>query len=205
MKKGWFITCVIFVVAGGGIAWYTLQPDATVEVVKPVVQTTRVYVEEQAITELPHDHLISMPIAGWLEAIGLRQGDTVTKDQVVARLETDDLRDRVHQAEQRIAALETQIAETSDHRLEENALVEITATVKAIDETVAAAEAKLDASRALLDFTRSEVNRLKSLIETSAAAERELREAGMEYRRAGAELESDKLELAALKTIAAVS
>lgn len=205
MKKGWLITSIVVVVVVTLVAWNSLQPEATVEVVTPTVQTIRAYVEEQAVTELPHDYLISMPIAGWLEGIDLREGDKVTEDQVVARLEMEDLRDRVHQVEQRIAVLETQIAETSDHRLEENALVETKATVKAIDETVAAAEAKLEASRALLDFTQAEVQRLKGLIESSSAADRELREAEMEFRRARAEYESDRLELAALKTIAAVS
>ena len=205
MKKSWLIAFIVIAVVAALIAWNSLRPEATLEVVSPTVQTIRAYVEEQAVTELPLDYLISMPIAGWLEAIRLREGDTVAKDQVVARLDIDDLSDRVHQAEQRIAVLETQIAETSDHRLEENALVETKATVKAIDETVRAAEAKLEASKALLDFTQTEVQRLKALIESSSAAERELREAEMEFRRAGAEYESDKLELAALKTIAAVS
>ena len=205
MKKGWLIVLVVLAMVAALIAWNVVRPQATVTVVSPVVQTIRQYVEEQAVTELPHDHLISMPISGWLEPIRLREGDAVTKDQIVARLETDDLRDRVHQAQQRIAVLETQIAETSDHRLEQNALVEAEATVKAIDETVRAADAKLGASKALLDFTEAEVARLKALIEKSSAAARELREAELEFHRARAEYQSDTLELAALKTIAAVS
>lgn len=205
MKTGWLVTLVLIVIIAALVVWNGLQPDATVAVITPSVQTIRAYVEEQAVTELPHDYLIAMPIAGWLESIDLREGDEVTKGQVVARLESADLRDRVHQAEQRIARLESQIAETADHRLEENALVETKATVKAIDETVAAAEAKLGASQALVDFTESELKRLTDLAEQSSAAERELREAEMEFRRARADYESDKLELAALKTIAAVS
>lgn len=205
MKKGRLLALIVVAIVVLVVGWNSLRSDATVETVTPAVQTIREFVEEQAVTELPHDYLISMPISGWLEAISLREGDPVTQGQVVARLEKDDLRDRVHQAEQRIAVLETQIAETSDHRLEENALVETKATVKAIDETVAAAAAKLDASKALQDFTESELQRLKSLSQSASATDRELREAEMEFRRASAEYESDKLELAALKTIAAVS
>ncbi len=205
MKTSRFLAIVVVAVVIALVGWSMNQPDATVRTISPTVKTIRAYVEEQAVTELPHDYLVSMPIAGWLEAITLREGDAVTVDQVVARLQTDDLSDRVHQAQQRIAVLETQIAETSDHRLEENALVEVTATVKAIDETVLAAEAKLEASKALLEFTESEALRLRGLVEGSSAAQRELNEAEMEFRRARAEHESDKLELAALKTIAAVS
>jgi HlyD family secretion protein len=111
----------------------------------------------------------------------------------------------VLQAEQRIAVLETQIAEASDHRLEDNALIETEATVKAIDETVKASDAKLEATKALLDFTETELNRIKRLVETDSAAERELRKAEMEFIQARAEYRSDTLEHAALKTLAAVS
>ena len=132
MKKGWlvFVAFVVLVVVVAAIR--AVQPQATVEVITPKVQTIRAYVEEQAVTELPHDYLISMPISGWLQPIRLREGDAVNEGQVVARLETDDLEDRVLQAEQRIAVLETRIAETSDHRLENNALIETEATVMPI-------------------------------------------------------------------------
>lgn len=205
MKKTWLIIVVIVAIIVVLTVWNSLQAEATVEVTSPKVQTIRAFVEEQAVTELPHDYLISMPIAGWLKPIRLREGDEVKKDEIVAQLETDDLSDRVVQAEQRIAVLETQINETSDHRLEANALIEAKATVKAIDETVQAAEAKLEASKALLDFTRTELKRMKDLIERTSASDREVREAELEHRRARAEYQSDTLELAALKTIAAVS
>jgi len=205
MKTRWLVALAVVVMVVGVVAWKAVQPDAVVEVIRPEQRALRAYVEEQAVTELPHDHLISMPIAGWLEPIRLREGDPVTSGQVLARLEMHDLRDRVHQAEQRIAVLETKIRKTRDHRLEENALVETEATVKAIDETVAAAEAKLEATRAVLEFTRSEVDRVSKLQEDAAASDRESREARTQWRKARAEYQSDVLELAALKTLAAVS
>ena len=205
MKKRWLYLLIVVIVVGLLTVWQVRQPDATVEVISPLVQTIRAYVEEQAVTELPHDYLIATPIAGWLERIDLREGDTVSQDQVVARLDREDLADRVHQAEQRIAVLQTKIAETEDHRLEENALVETEATVKAIDETVAVAEAKLEATRAIMDFAESELARLKQVDEAAAASPREVREAETEHCRARAEYQSDALELAALKTLAAVS
>ena len=205
MKKRWPFVLTTVVIVAALVLWQTVQPDATVEVIRPRVQTIRAYVEEQAVTELPHDYLISMPISGWLQRVELREGDPVSTDQVVARLEQHDLADRVHQAEQRIAVLETKIAETEDHRLEENALVETEATVKAVDETVAAAEAKMEATKAILEFADSELARLKEMDQTGAASPRELREADTQHRRAKAEYQSDALELAALKTLAAVS
>ena len=100
--------------AGTSIQLTCRLDDAAVEVINPRVQAIRAYVEEQAVTELPHDYLVAMPIAGWLERIDLREGDPVSKEQVVARLDREDLADRVHQAEQRIAVLQTRIAETEE-------------------------------------------------------------------------------------------
>ncbi len=205
MKKGRLTVILVVVVLIAIIVWASSRPALTVVVVQPQRQTVRAFVEEQAVTELPQDYLISMSIAGWLEPILLREGDPVAAGQVVARLETFDLADRVRQAEQRLTELQVQIAETADHRLEENALVETEATVKAIDETVAAAEAKLEAAKATLDFTQSEVKRLSDLGETGSAADRELRQVELEFRKAQADYRSDVLELAALKTISAVS
>ncbi len=205
MKKSWVVILIVVIVVGGWWVWSASRPKATLEVIRPRVETIRAYVEEQAVTELPHDHLISMPISGWLERIDLREGDAVTKGQIVARLEQDDLKDHVRQVEQRIAVLETNMKKTKDHRLEHNALVETEATVKAIDETVKASEAKLQASLAVAEFARSEAKRIRKIAERDAATARELRVAETESRKAQAEYQSDRLELAALKTIAAVS
>jgi HlyD family secretion protein len=188
------------------VVWFRrTRPQAEVAVLRPERSTIRAWIEEQATTELPQDVLVATPIAGWLEPIRLREGDRVEAGQVVARLDPADLTDRARQAEQRIAVLETRLRRTADHRLEENALVEAEATVKAIDETVRAAEAKLTATRAVRDFARDELQRLRNLAQSEAATDRELREAEMQFHKAEAELQSDVLESAALKTIAAVS
>lgn len=205
MRKSWLITGAVIAVAVLGLAWNLLRPGAAVEVVHPRTGVLRAFVEEQAVTELPNDYLIAMPIAGWLEPIALREGDPVKQGEIVARLETSDLLDRVKQAEQRIAVLETKLRQTADHRLERNALVHANASVKALDETVAASEKKLESSEAVMEFAKSELDRLRGLTERDVTAQRELRVAEMEWRKAWGDYQSDALNLAALKTIAAVS
>jgi len=205
MKKRWiWLTIVVAVIVVVSL-FSAAGPDARVLVINPHSGTLLAYVEEQAVTELPHDYLMSMPISGWLERIDLREGDAIEEGQVVARLDTGDLADRVRQAQQRIAVLETRIKQTADHRLENNMLVETKATVKAFDETVRASEAKLEAALAVLEFAQMEVERLKKASEAEAVADRELRAAETAWRKAKAEYQSDALELAALKTLAAVS
>ncbi|MBI4578447.1 MAG: efflux RND transporter periplasmic adaptor subunit [Planctomycetes bacterium] len=197
------LVVVILVVAL--VVWQTMQPAATLEVVQPARGPIREFVEEQAVTELPRDYLIAMPIAGWLEPIGLREGDAVTQGQIVAKLDPADLEDRIRQIEHQIAELEENIAKKKDDTLEDNALIQAEAIVKAVDETVRAADAKLEASQAVLDFAQSEVERIRSLTATQAAAARELREAETSLRKNRADYQSDALEVAALKTLAAVS
>jgi len=77
MRKRWLILIIIVVVVGGLTTWSAIRPDARLDVIRPQRGLIRAYVEERAITELPHDYLISMPIAGWLEPIELREGDRV--------------------------------------------------------------------------------------------------------------------------------
>lgn len=181
-RKRW----IMLIISAGvvGLIVFAMRPKPmVVQSVMPKVQTIKAYVQEQAVTELPHDYLISMPINGWLNPITLREGDTVTADQVVATMQTGDLKDRLIQATQRIAVLEVQIAEAKDHRLDENARVEMDATVKAIDETVKAATARLDATHAVLDYAREQVDRLRELAANDASTDRERRLAQLEYRK----------------------
>ena len=205
MKKAWIYILIVIVGIAGFVAYRSNQPAAVVDVIQPTMMDLRAYVEEQAVTELPHDHLIAMPIGGWLQPIKLREGDPVEKGQAVARLDVEDLRDRVHQSEHRMEVLKTNIAETEDNRLEYNALEQIQATVDSFDKTVAAAEAQLEASRALMEFAETELKRIKTLEEANAAPSRELRAAELQYRQATAEFRSDDLELKALQTMQAVT
>jgi HlyD family secretion protein len=70
---------------------------------------------------------------------------------------------------------------------------------------VSAAAETAKASEAVAEFARSEVDRLTKLKETGAANEVEVRSAETNARKADAEHKSDLLQLAALKTLAAVS
>jgi HlyD family secretion protein len=205
MRLRWVILLLVVAGLAAVIVWQVLQPDAVVQIIHPARDTIREFVEEQAVTELPRDYLIAMPIAGWLEPIELREGDEVKIGQVVARLDMADLEDRIKQIEHQIAELDSMIAKKKDHTLERNALIQATAVVKAVDETVKAADAKLEASKALMEFAESEIQRLRGLQQTQAATARELREAETQLRRTRADYQGDALEVAALKTLAAVS
>lgn len=203
--RGLLIVAMALTLIAVGAVWISTRPAARVEVMVLRTETLRAYVEEQAVTELPTDYLVATLIDGWLEPISLREGDIVQADQVLARLDTKDLIDVVRQTEQRIAVLETKLAQTADHRLEQSALTNAQAVVKAVDEMVRASEQQNVASQAVADFARTELDRVRNLIESSSASERELREAETQWRKSWADYQSDVLYTAAIKTMAAVS
>ncbi len=205
MRLRWIVILVIVVLLAGFLVYRTRLPQATLPVVRPRTGTIRVYVQELARTQLPHDYLVAMPIPGWLNPIDLREGDEVKKGQVIATLDTADLSDRVKQAQERVAALEANIAKTADNTMEEDALIQARAIVKAMDETVKAAEAKLKASKAVADFAREDVERFQKLEKGNAVTERELHSAEATLRKSDAEYQSDAFNLAAMKTVDAVS
>ena len=78
MKKRWLWIVIVAVLVIALWIWSASRPKAALEVVRPLVDTLHAYIEEQAVTELSHDYLISMPISGWLQRIELREGDMVT-------------------------------------------------------------------------------------------------------------------------------
>lgn len=205
MRPRWILLLVIVAAVASLAIWQVAQPDAVVRTIRPSRGTIREFVEDQAVTDLPRDYLIATPIAGWLEPIELREGDPVKAGQIVARLDAADLEDRIRQIEHQMSEIDALMAKKKDNTLEQNALMQATAVVKAIDETVRAADAKLEASKAVMEFAESEVQRLRGLEQTQAAAPRELREAETQLRRTRADYQGDALEVAALKTLAAVS
>ena len=82
MRKTWLVVLGVVVVLVAYVGWSLTRAQATVEVVSGQIETIRAFIEEQAKTELPHDHLVAMPIAGWLEPIRLREGDPVSAGEV---------------------------------------------------------------------------------------------------------------------------
>jgi len=147
---------------------------------------------------------VVMPVPGWLNPIGLREGDPVKQGQVIATLDTADLEARVRQVEERMAVLDAYIAKTADNTMENDALIQAEAVVKAMNESVKAAEAKLEASKALAEFAKEDVERLRKLEKGNAVTERDLHSAEANWRRANADYQGDALNLAAMKIIDAV-
>jgi HlyD family secretion protein len=199
VRRRWLLILLVVVLLAGLLVYRSIMPAGTLSVVHPRLGTIRTYVQELATTQLPQDYLVVMPVPGWLNPIGLREGDPVKQGQVIATLETADLDARVRQVEERMAALDAYIAKAADNTLENDGLIQAQAVVKAMSEAVKAAEAKLEASKALAEFTREDFDRLRKLEKGSSVTERDLHAAEAGWRRANAEYQGDALNLAAMK------
>lgn len=146
---------IALLIAGVGYAIYS---DATrsvpVESARIEEGPIRAYVEERARTSVPRIYHITMPLPGRVLPVELREGDEVTKGQVVATLENIEW---------------------------EEATISAAEMLTAMNSALEAARAEVKASEVRLDFTEWMHEAMKKAVERDAAAEMESREAEWHY------------------------
>ena len=94
---------VVLVVIGAVFAMYGKSVPVQVAVAKKGSISS--YVEERARTTLPHVHHISMQEDGRIAPITLKEGSPVTKGEIVAQMDTADLKTALQEAEDLIKSL----------------------------------------------------------------------------------------------------
>ena len=154
IKKRRRVLRYLFILVLFGAVGYAIYLDAT----RPLpVQTTtakvgriKAYVEERARTTVPRIYHVTMPMEGRILPLTVREGDSVTKGQIVANLDETDLKEAEISADELLVAMKN---------------------------SVDAALANVEASKARADFTSWVHDKLKKAAETSGASEKEAREA----------------------------
>ncbi|QDT65085.1 efflux RND transporter periplasmic adaptor subunit [Calycomorphotria hydatis] len=180
LKNYLIIGVIILVVAG--LVTVAMWPQPTLVNVDTVRRgNIDAFVEEQAKTRLPEVTRITMPLAGRIEPITVREGDAVKADQVVATMETDDLNTDVFEAIAMVGQYEK--------------------FIESMVQSIAAAEKQVIASEALASFTSGELARLRTLEESKAATPSDVAE--MEYRSIESRVDTqrDELTVAAIEAI----
>ena len=197
----WIILAVI--VVGGVSAGMAMFGGAKtpVEVGLSAAGPISTFVEEQAKTWLPDVHRVTMPLAGRVLPITLIEGETVMKGQIVAQLDSDDLKTAVEEGEARVAKLEKQIIENDDTRLEENALKQFDEFLQSMNHTVRAAAEQTTASKAKVDFAQDEFRRQQNLKSRGATTDREFAEAELLLKESQVDYAKDMLTLSSLESI----
>src|SRR5690606_33848118 len=157
------LLAAVAVVALAGIAWSQYGEGLPVEAQQASMTPIAEFVIERGKTRLPKTYLITMPYAGRIEAIGLKEGDDVKAGQVVARIVPRDLDLELRIAQGAVDRLKAAIAEKRDVTVENTLYKQTLSYEAAMEKTVEAAKDRRRASRAKLDFVARREQRLKSV------------------------------------------
>jgi HlyD family secretion protein len=186
-----------------GTDWFS--SGKAVEVARAKTGRIRSFIDEQGKTRLPQTYLITMPITGRIEAIGLVEGMQVRKGEVVARIVPRDLELSVAEAKAAVERLEASLAENADVAVEETAYQQALQFVKSTAATVLAAAERMTAGKARLDYAERDLGRVRQLASTGARTQDDLERAVLEQVQSDVNYKQDRLVHAAMQAMAAAT
>jgi HlyD family secretion protein len=166
----WLVVAIVVVVllAVGGVLLNTMNGGVAVHAAAVAVGPIREVVDEQAVTRLPIEYEITMPFAGRIENIELREGDPVSAGQPVARVSSRDLDYEVAEARAAVERLGAAIVESQDVSVERKAEQQAEKFVESMTKTVAAAENRKVAGQKRLEVAERELGRLQRISQTGS-------------------------------------
>lgn len=176
------------------------QPTA-VDVAVMTRGTIHNYVEERAQTRLPQVYRISMPLPGRILPIEVRERDSVSAGQVVARMDPADLETDVAESTARVRRLEKMIVENQDNRLELNAILGFDEFLKSMEAAVESAKLQTTSSDERFKFAQQEYHRKIQLFEKEVLTESERNEAELFEIESRIDYQKDLLTLRSLQAV----
>jgi HlyD family secretion protein len=173
MRRWWIVVILVAIL---GLAGWALRAGKGVPVDTAVVRkgTIRAYVEERAKTRLPDIYAVTMPLQGRILPIELTEGERVSKGQVVAHMDTADLKTDLTEAANTV--------ERYDKNLEQ------------VELAVQQAEQTVLASKSKYEFAEREFGRKTELFRKGSASESEQQQAEMEMIESRVELRKNELQ-----------
>ena len=152
MKKiKWIIGIVIVVLIIISIIYSKMQ-GIPVHAGKIIKGTVNEYIEERAVTSLPHLYKITMPLSGRIEPIELTPGTVVKKGQIIAQLDEATLQSIITEADAQVNAIKGQIVINQYNALETTALKEAAKWIKTMENLVKVSEKKVLASEKVAGY-----------------------------------------------------
>ena len=152
---------LVFLVACGG---------TEVETVRPHRRAITESFSEPTKTRLRHTYPITMHVTARVGRIDLEPGDRIAKGQELAPVDLTPLELDVERTSAAVSALNARIAVKNDNRLENSALEELTATVRAVGEAVKAASSRVDAEQASYEHAQRNLERIEELAKAHTVA-----------------------------------
>jgi HlyD family secretion protein len=165
----------------------------------------REYIDERGKTRVPRVYRITMPQAGRIEEIRVREGSLVKQGEVIAQIVSDDLENTVAEAQSVVERLDAAIVQNDDVAVEQNLALQARQFVESMNNTVGAAMAQTDTSAKRSEFAESRLNRIRKLRPSNASTEEELERANLEYWEGQLGYRQNSLVVEAMKSIQAAT
>jgi len=143
-------------------------------VVKPGRGKIRETFNEPARTRLEKTWRIAMPVSGRIERIDLEPGDPVKKGQKLVEFDLVPIQQALEEARAAVSQFESQIRINEYDKLEQTALEESHAAIKAAREALQAADAEVEAEKARSERAEKELLRKIELHRNDAISKSEL-------------------------------
>ena len=157
MKRTLRLVVLLAIVGGGGYYWYTHRAPA--EIVLTGIVTT-------------HEVVVSPQIAGRLDQLMVNEGDPVKKDQIVAVLAPDELREEQAFYTHTAAGAGSQVQESEAAlRLQERQMNDQIAQAEA---TLASTESQQSAAQAELENARINFDRAQRMLKDGIGTQEQL-------------------------------
>lgn len=163
------------------------------------------FVDEQAVTRLPHTYLISMPLSSRIEPITVVEGTRVRQGQTVAQLVRQDLDLAVEQAQATVDRLQASIRYNADMGVEQSALKQAVQYVESMKSTVAASAAQVESGKARLEYAERNLGRNQQLFTKGAQTQENLERAQLDRVESDAEYRQNGLINAAMRSLQAAT
>lgn len=205
MNRSLLAGLFVLIVAGVAAAYFSMSSSLSVQTANVTRGPIREFVDERGKTRLPEDHLITMPFAGRVEAIGLIEGATVTAGQIVARISATDIDEEIAETKAAVDRLEASLVENDDATVEQSTREQAELFAESMISTVAAAEARKIAGKSRLDYNEIFLGRTRKLAETGVETQDDLDKAELAYVESQIDYRTDVLTAEALKSMQAAT
>lgn len=183
------IGVLLVLLAGGGALYYRANMPPTELVLTGVVTTSDVVVGPQ--------------IGGRIEQLLVREGDSVTRGQLVALIAPDELRAESAYATHNLEGVASQIQQSQAALRYEQ--LQTTDQITQAEANQAAAEAQLAAAAADLEASRLSYDRVQNLARSGVTSNQELDQARTSYQAAQAKGEAARKQADAVRAAVALA
>jgi HlyD family secretion protein len=187
----WILVTLIFLGAAvGAWEWHNAAVAIPVRIMHVrVMQTSgaqpqRVVFNATGYVMAAHKIELASKVIGRVEWVGVEMGDRITKGQVLVRLEDDDYKARVAQAQGQVDSAKAMLAELE---------------AGARPQEIATAKAKLDQAKAELSNADSNYRRLRSLQGSSGVSQQQVDDADALARSRSAQVDAQQQQYEMIK------